>query len=489
MASNVTRDHHNLRRNLKLNGNYISNDGGDEGISISDSGLVTTSAIVADGVAFSGHLVQAIYGSTNSVIVASERINLALNGAVASGQTVIASGIDLDCTANATSGTTEGSVTLVGIDMDITGEADGTQTAQGLDIYVSGADTNNGANIRSVDRQLRLLYDGSSYLDITVADDSDTTLATAESGDLIFDAAGDITFDAGGANVYFINAGTTTIEFDTNGATGAGAGMKLISLLDAGDYFQIDTTTHGATTITTVDDDAANADLILNIDGYVDINSASSENITLDSGGDIYLDAHTGVFRFYDAGDTNDSFKLTVVGGTGATTLETVSAASPGDGHLSIIADGHVEFDGCGVGFDKETTTFAASDVLSEGDDSTDIDFRLGNKHELTLTDDIAGSGEYINMIFPATSGNFILVLIQGVADCMVHSTGWRAYQSDGSTLGINELAENGTDGRVRWAGGTAPTLSTSQYDIDVVSFYWDADNGTALGVASLDFS
>ena len=41
MASNVTRDHHNLRRNLKLNGNYISNDGGDEGISISDSGDVT----------------------------------------------------------------------------------------------------------------------------------------------------------------------------------------------------------------------------------------------------------------------------------------------------------------------------------------------------------------------------------------------------------------------------------------------------------------
>jgi len=40
MASNVTRDHHNLRRNLNLNGNYISNDGGDEGISIDDNGDV-----------------------------------------------------------------------------------------------------------------------------------------------------------------------------------------------------------------------------------------------------------------------------------------------------------------------------------------------------------------------------------------------------------------------------------------------------------------
>ena len=43
MASNVTRDHHNLRRNLNLNNNYISNDGGNEGISVADNGNVTLS--------------------------------------------------------------------------------------------------------------------------------------------------------------------------------------------------------------------------------------------------------------------------------------------------------------------------------------------------------------------------------------------------------------------------------------------------------------
>ena len=41
MANSITRDHHLLTRNLKLNGNYISNDGGDEGISIADNGDVT----------------------------------------------------------------------------------------------------------------------------------------------------------------------------------------------------------------------------------------------------------------------------------------------------------------------------------------------------------------------------------------------------------------------------------------------------------------
>ena len=47
MAVGVTRDHHNLRRNLKLNGNYISNDGGDEGISINDDGLLTITGTIA----------------------------------------------------------------------------------------------------------------------------------------------------------------------------------------------------------------------------------------------------------------------------------------------------------------------------------------------------------------------------------------------------------------------------------------------------------
>ena len=37
----LTRDHHLLTRNLKLNDKYLSNDGGNEGISINDNGEVT----------------------------------------------------------------------------------------------------------------------------------------------------------------------------------------------------------------------------------------------------------------------------------------------------------------------------------------------------------------------------------------------------------------------------------------------------------------
>lgn len=48
MASNVTRDHHNLRRNLNLNGNYISNDGDDEGVAIDNDGSISLD--IANGV-------------------------------------------------------------------------------------------------------------------------------------------------------------------------------------------------------------------------------------------------------------------------------------------------------------------------------------------------------------------------------------------------------------------------------------------------------
>ena len=42
MPSNkITRDHHNLRRNLNLNDKYISNDGGDEGMTLVTNENVT----------------------------------------------------------------------------------------------------------------------------------------------------------------------------------------------------------------------------------------------------------------------------------------------------------------------------------------------------------------------------------------------------------------------------------------------------------------
>ena len=77
MASNVTRDHHSLRRNLKLNGNYLSNDGGDEGILISNTGLVS----------------MAFDNSAGASLIVGEDCTATGNGS-------IALGLDSDATAD-----------------------------------------------------------------------------------------------------------------------------------------------------------------------------------------------------------------------------------------------------------------------------------------------------------------------------------------------------------------------------------------------------
>ena len=175
-------------------------------------------------------------------------------------------------------------------------------------------------------------------------------------------------------------------------------------------------------------------------------------------------------FTLYSEGNsgTNDYFQVQSDehGESTILTKDTAAAAA----HLNIEADGHVEFDGCGVGFDLVTPTYNASD--------TDVDFKTGNKQFVTF-----GSGNIadLNLKFPATSGNFVLLLKQdGTGSRTVAADGWLAFDSAGN-------AANGS-ATVKFAGGSNPTLTTDANHVDIVSFFWDADNEIAYGVASLDF-
>ena len=90
----------------------------------------------------------------------------------------------------------------------------------------------------------------------------------------------------------------------------------------------------------------AGAASVLSIAGDIamsgdDIVTAGALNFNIH--GDLTLDTNTGIFHFQDAADSDDEFKITVVGGTGATTLETVSAS--GDGHLTLDSDGDLILD------------------------------------------------------------------------------------------------------------------------------------------------
>ena len=88
------------------------------------------------------------------------------------------------------------------------------------------------------------------------------------------------------------------------------------------------------------------------------------------------------------------------------------------------------------------------------------IDWNVSQKQSLTIT----GTGSTVNFTNPSGACNLMLKVIQG----------------DGSDT------VNTWDSDIKWAGGSAPTLSTGSGEIDIISLYFDGTN--YFGVASLDF-
>ncbi len=180
-------------------------------------------------------------------------------------------------------------------------------------------------------------------------------------------------------------------------------------------------------------------------------------------------DASTSTTKF--TADANNYFEIDV-DANGATTLATQDASTGVEGDLLIDADGQVKIDaapdhhielGKGTGF-TQGSAVDASDVT--------IDFRDTNKYRLDMTGgSISGT---LTLQFPAVSGNFVLLVAQ-----------------DGSTRTINAYAvtdSGGGSGTLKWAGGSAPDLTDGGSKTDILSFYWDATNEVAYGVASLNF-
>ena len=278
-----------------------------------------------------------------------------------------------------------------------------------------------------------------------------TSFQVAKTGDLTLDAAGDISLDADGGEIYFKDGGTTFGNVSTDGAYSS---MTLYE--DGGassdDFFQIYTGGDARTTIRTVDAAGTIGHLILSPDGDLKLDPVSqkiiinaTDKLYFDGGGDSYIVEHT-----------SDHVRH-VVGGDVIVTM----TENGDDGNQTYFVNSS-------VGFTQQEPTYDASNTL--------VDFRQSNKQNLTFG---SGSITNVNLYFPNMSGNFVLVLKQdGTGSRTV--TNWRLYESDESTAD-GEVA-------VKWAGGSAPTLTTDATHVDIISFYWDNDNEIAYGVATLDF-
>ena len=276
-------------------------------------------------------------------------------------------------------------------------------------------------------------------------------LGVPTTGDYTVDVAGDIILNADGGQVTIKDDTANHFLFDCDATS-----LTIYDDTDVADLFSITVGASGASTIATVDDGAAIGHLTLTPDGDLILDPVSQKVIInatdalyLDGGGDTYI---------YEA--SADAVRYVVGGDILMTMIE-----KGNDGNT-------VEFRDSAVGFQRDEATFSATGVIgSGGSDDTDIDFRFSNKFRLEMTADI----HTMNLIFPPTSGNFLLVC---TTDGDHDVSNWKVFESDESAA---------TTADVMWAGGSVPAFTSS--GVDIVSFYWDANDKQAYGTASLAFA
>ena len=238
-----------------------------------------------------------------------------------------------------------------GLDL-VTGDAYQINGASVLNATTLGSAVVN-SSLTSVGTLTALQVDNININGATITSDTTATI----------DATGDIALSADGGNVTMDDGTTTIFDFDVDGTI-----LTIHDDEDTGDKFSITVAQHGATTITTVDDDAAAAHLVITADGTVDIDSAGT--MTLDSGANIHLEPAAGSHILLDGTIQVDAGVVT--GATSITTKE-LSVLSGDSGTLSKIVMG-LDTSKATIGVAQATDTFftdtAAGDIVVRADDN-----------------------------------------------------------------------------------------------------------------------
>ena len=266
--------------------------------------------------------------------------------------------------------------------------------------------------------------------------------------DFTLDSSGDIELNADGGNVSIYDDTSKHFMFDCDNTR-----MRIFD--DAAgnlDYLTIEVGANAESTITTTDAIGTAGHLTIQPDGDLTLDPAS-QKVIINATDGLYFDGGSDTY-IYESGADN----LRIVVGN--------------DTFLDLIENGargnYANFSGASAGFTQLEPTYNATD--------TDVQFLLTNKNFLTFG---AGNITDIQLYFPPMSGNFTLLIKQDGTGSREISN-WKVFDKDG-----NAASGSAT---VKFAGGSNPTLTTDANHVDIISFYWDADNEIAYGVATLDF-
>ncbi len=227
------------------------------------------------------------------------------------------------------------------------------------------------------------------------------------------------------------------------------------SSADTGDYFAIQTTTHGATTLTTVDDDAAAAHFEIAADG----------NITLDAEGDIVLEA-----AGYDiTGDARNYAFTNSYSGKPLLTLESTNTTKTTSSELKFLKDaadveddeqlGKIGFYGDNDAGTPEEIQYGAiigtAADMTDGQEAGELLFQVA-EYDGTLTTGLKLDGD------TNTDGEIDVTIGAGAA----------SVTTIAGTLLVNESIKYGT-------GNGTVTLGVS--DGDIVGYETDSETNKAF--------
>tara|TARA_R110000824_G_scaffold122222_5_gene279090 strand:- start:2905 stop:7251 length:4347 start_codon:yes stop_codon:yes gene_type:complete len=229
-------------------------------INVSADGLTTGNAFyVDDNSSDTGTRNTALIIQNNAAAIAATALHVQSDGGI--------TGISLDKNF---AGTAAATVTGFSVDMDKTAATTSDNTIYGLKVDMDNTTATNGTNtMYGLHVTPTLTHAANAGLPVVYG-----ALINAQGGTNGTSIVQAARFEAGGGD---LNYG---IQLDVEDG---GVDLRIESSADSGDYFQIQTTTHGATTITTVDDDAAAADLTLTIDGDIALNPAGDFSVTADT--------------------------------------------------------------------------------------------------------------------------------------------------------------------------------------------------------------
>ena len=208
--------------------------------------------------------------------------------------------------------------------------------------------------------------------------------------------------------------------------------LKITDSSDTGDYASLEVTTHGATTLTTVDDDDAAAHLVFDVDG----------NIT--------LDADAGTITFSDAGSSLGTITSSGYSGNAATATALATAR----------AINGVNFDGTAA-----ITVTAAGSTLSDtvpvskgGTNATSLADKAVLITQDSGTDTVAAAAMSTNgqLLIGGTSGPAVATLTAG--------TGISISNSDGGVTVTNTVSDTNTT----YTAGTLLDLSSTTFNVDL---------------------